>query len=327
MRAVVVTEPGGPERLAVVERPTPRPGPDDLLVEVRATAVNRADLLQREGHYPPPPGAPDVPGLEIAGTVAATGPDAAGWSPGDPVCAVVAGGGYAEWAIVRADNALPVPDGLDWHQAAAIPEVFATAYDNLLVRGRLAAGETVLVHGGSSGVGTAAVQLARRAGARVYVTASSAAKIAACEALGAEGGIDYTTHDFVEEVRTRTGGRGVDVVLDMIGAAYLDRNLRALAPDGRLVVIGLQKGSRAEVDLGRLLARRLTVTGSTLRARSDDEKAAVAAGLLRDVWPGFADGSLRPVVDTVLPLERVAEAHERMQRGGHIGKIVLAVRP
>jgi NADPH:quinone reductase len=326
LRAVIAPEPGGPEALRLVERPDPAPGPHDLLVAVHATAVNRADVLQRKGGYPPPPGASDVLGLELAGTVTGVGAAVEGWSSGDRVCAIVPGGGYAETALVRADSALPVPEGLDWHEAAALPEVFATAYDNVIERGRLRPGETLLVHGGSSGVGTAAIQLAARAGADVLVTASSSGKIAACEALGARAGIDYRSLDFVEAVGELTGGRGADVILDIVGGPYLDRNLRALATGGRLVVIGLMAGARAELDMARLLTRRLTITASTLRSRSHDEKAALARKLRTDVWPGFADGSLRPVIDRVLPLERVAEAHARMESSAHIGKIVLAVR-
>lgn len=326
MRAVVAPEPGGPEALRVVERDDPVPGPDDLLVAVRATAVNRADVLQRRGLYPPPEGATDVLGLEVAGEVAAVGAAVSGWALGDRVCAIVAGGGYADKALVPAPTALPVPDGMDLAEAAAIPEAFATAYDNLLVRGRLRRGETALIHGGSSGVGTAAVQLAARAGARVLVTASSDAKIAACRDLGADAGIDYQRSDFTDEAKRLTDGRGVDVILDIVGGPYLDRNLRALATEGRLVVIGAMGGAKAELDVGRLLRRRLTVTASTLRARSVEEKATLMRSLRDQVWPGFADGSLRPVIDRALPLERVAEAHERMESSAHIGKIVLTVR-
>lgn len=325
MRAVLVPEPGGPEAFRIVDRPVPEPGPTDLLVTVHATAVNRADLLQREGRYPPPAGAPDVLGLELAGEVAAVGPHVTGWEVGDRVCAVVGGGGYAEAAVVPAATAMPVPDGLGMEEAAAVPEVFATAYDNLLVRGRLRADETALVHGGSSGVGTAAIQLARRIGARVLVTAGSAEKIDACARLGADAGINYRTEDFAERAVALTGGRGVDVILDVVGGPYLEPNLRALALEGRLVVIGLMGGASAELPLGRLLARRLSVAASTLRARSVEDKAALAQQLVADVWPGFADGSLRPVIDRVLPLEQVAEAHRVVGTSEHIGKVVLRV--
>lgn len=325
MRAVVAPDPGGPEVLRIVDRPAPEPGPADLLVTVHATAVNRADLLQREGRYPPPPGAPDVLGLEVAGEVAAVGRDVSAWTVGDRVCAVVAGGGYAESAVVPAAVALPVPGDLTLEEAAAVPEVFSTAYDNLLVRGRLRAGEAALLHGGASGVGTAAIQLATRIGAHALVTAGSADKLEACARLGAQAGINYREEDFVERVGELTGGRGVDVVLDVIGGPYLERNLRALAIEGRLVVIGLMGGSSAELALGRLLTRRLTVTASTLRARTVEEKADLAARLVADVWPGFADGSLHPVVDRVLPLDRVAEAHRVVEASEHVGKVVLRV--
>ena len=323
MRAVVAAWPGGPDVLEVVERPDPRPGPGEVLVRVAATAVNRADLLQRQGRYPPPPGAGDVLGLELAGTVAALGEGVEGWAEGDRVMAVVAGGGYAELAAVPASTLLPVPEGIDLAAAAAIPEVFTTVYDNVFLRASLARGETLLVHGGSSGIGTAAVQLAVRAGARVLVTASSPTKLDAAIALGAERGIDYTDEDFVVAARAATGDRGVDVILDVVGGPYLERNLEALAVEGRLVVIGLQGGARAELDLGLLLRRRLTVAASALRSRSTEEKAALAARVRADVLPGFQDGTLRPVVDRVLPLDQVAEAHRAMESGDHIGKIVL----
>ncbi len=325
MRAVVASRPGGPEVLEVVERPDPVPGPGEVLVRVAATAVNRADVLQRQGAYPPPPGAPDVLGLECSGTVAALGDGAEGWAPGDRVMAVVAGGGYAELAVVPAATLLPVPAGIDLVDAAAIPEVFTTVHDNVVLRGRLARGETLLVHGAASGIGTAAVQVAVRAGARVLATASSRAKLDAAIALGAAAGIDYTAEDFTAAARDATGGRGVDVILDVVGGPYLARNLDALAVEGRLVVIGLQGGAAAELDLGRVLRRRLTVTGSTLRSRSVEEKAALAARVRADVLPGFADGSLRPVIDRVLDLTDAAAAHRTLESGDHVGKIVLRV--
>lgn len=325
MRAVVATEPGGPDVLAVVERPEPHPGRADLLVRVHATALNHADLLQRRGRYAPPEGAPDVLGLELAGAVAEVGEQVSGWSVGDRVCAVVAGGGHAEYAVVPAVCALPVPASLAWEEAAAIPEVFSTAWDNVFTRGRLAPDETLLIHGGSSGVGTAAIQLAVRAGATVGVTASTAVKLAACRDLGATHLIDYTEQDFVEEIRAATDGRGADVVLDVVGAAYLERNLSALAVEGRLVVIGLQQGARATLDLSELLTRRLAVMGSTLRARSVAEKAQVAQAVRAHVLPGFDDGSLRPVIDRVLDLDDVVRAHHALEAGNHVGKIVLRV--
>ena len=324
-RVVIAPEPGGPDALVFVERPAPVPGPGELLVRVRATAVNRADVLQRRGFYPPPPGAPDVLGLELAGEVIGLGPDVTGWSVGDGVCAVVAGGGYAEEALVPAAVALPLPAGCDAVSAAAVPEVFTTAYDNLINRGRLRAGEAVLVHGGAGGVGTAAIQLAKRLGRTVYATGGSPEKLAACLDLGADAAIHYQEEDFVERVRQLTGGRGVDVILDVMGASYLPRNLDTLAPEGRLVVIGLQGGVVGELNLGLVLMKRLTVLGSTLRARTVKERAPLTAQLVGDVWPGFADGSLRPIIDRILPLDSVREAHELMESGALIGKVVLRV--
>lgn len=331
MKAIVATEAGGPEVLSFVERPDPVPGPGELLVRVHAAGLNRADLVQREGHYPPPSGADDVLGLEVAGVVAEAGPAdgvsaGRGFTVGDRVCAIVASGGYAEFVIVPAAHALPVPDGFDWIAAAAIPEAYTTAWDNVFTRAGLRSGETLLIHGGSSGVGTALIQLARRAGARVCVTASSPAKLAACADLGAECLIDYTTQDFVEEVRSFTDGRGVDVILDMVGGPYLERNVQALAIEGRLSVIGLQGGRSATLDMGRLLTRRLTVTGATLRPRSREEKGTIAQQLRAHVWPGFADGSLRPVVHAVYDWTEVQDAHRAMEAGGHIGKLILRVR-
>lgn len=325
MKAVVAPEPGGPEVLRMVDVPEPRHGTEELLVAVRATAVNRGDVMQRRGRYPPPEGTTEILGLEMAGEIVAVGDDVQGWAPGDAVCAVVTGGGYAEYAVVPAAVALPVPDGLSTEEAAAVPEVFSTAHDNLLVRGRLAPGETVLLHGGASGVGTAGIQLAKRHGCRVLITAGSAGRITACLGLGADLGINHRTSDFAKVVGDATDGRGVDVVLDIIGADYLDRNLRCLSTEGRLVIIGLMGGAEAEINLARLLSGRLSVVASTLRARSVAEKAAVAERLRQDVWPGFADGSLRPVIDRVLPLAEAAEAHRVMEAGEHIGKIVLRV--
>jgi putative PIG3 family NAD(P)H quinone oxidoreductase len=326
MRAVMAAEPGGPEVLELTDLPDLSPAPGELLVAVHAAGVNRADVLQRRGLYPPPAGASEVLGLEVSGVVADVGEGVSGWSPGDPVCAVLAGGGYAEQALVPASTALPPPTGLDLVSAAAVPEVFTTAWENLVNRGRLAPGEAVLIHGGGSGVGTAAIQLAKRLGCRVLVTAGSLAKLEECAALGADGGINHRSEDFVERTRALTDGRGVDVVLDIIGADYLAGNIRVLSPGGRLVVIGLMGGAKAELDLGTVMSRRLTVTGSTLRSRSVAEKAVLADGLRKDVWPGFADGTLRPVIDRVLPLAEAAEAHRVMEASEHTGKILLRVR-
>ncbi|MBA2318953.1 MAG: NAD(P)H-quinone oxidoreductase [Euzebyales bacterium] len=323
MRAVVAPDPGGRKALRVVERPDPEPGPGELRLRVAAAGVNRADILQRKGRYPPPPGASDVLGLEAAGTVDAIGAGVTGWAAGDRACAVLAGGGYAELVVVPAAVAMPWPGGIDAVGAGAVAEVFTTAHDNLFTRAGLRSGETLLVHGGSSGVGTAAIQLAVRAGVEVLVTASTADKLAACADLGAAVGIDYTTQDFVEAVRDHTAGHGVDVVLDVVGGPYLDRNLRALAAEGRLVVIGLQGGAKAELDMGWLLTRRLKVMASTLRARSTDEKAQLARRMEAEVWPGFAEGALRPVIHATYPLADAADAHEVMESGTHIGKLVL----
>lgn len=325
MKAVIAREPGDPDVLEMVEVDDPTPGPDELLVRVRATALNRADVLQRRGLYPPPEGASDVLGLEVAGVVADMGHRVTGWTIGDRVCAVVAAGGYAEFALVPAHQALPVPAALELTAAAAVPEVFTTAWDNVFTRGRLVADERLLVHGGSSGVGTAAIQLARRAGAHVAVTASTAAKRRACEQLGAALTVDYTTEDFAQRVVEWTAGRGVDVILDIVGGAYLERNLASLALEGRLMVIGLQQGTSADLDLATVMARRLTIGGSTLRARSRQEKAAVAQTVRARVLPGFDDGSLTPVVHRAFDWTEVADAHRLMEQGSHIGKIVLRV--
>lgn len=326
VRAVVVTEPGGPEQLRIVDRPAPRPGLDEVLVAVWATSVNGADLLQRKGGYPPPEGATDILGLEAAGEVVEIGERVTSCAVGDRVCGLLPGGGYSEYAVLPASLALPVPDAVDWTQAGGLTEVFATAYDNLLTRGRLAPGETVLIHGIASGVGTAATQLAVRTGARVIGTASTAAKRRAVEDLGADATIDYTSEDFVARVADLTHGRGVDVVLDIVGGPYLQRNLDVLALDGRLVVVSVIGGPQAELSLRQLMARRLTMTGSTLRARSVDEKAAVSDALRRDVLPGFADGSLRVVVDSVHDLDHVVDAHRTLEAGDHVGKVIIRVR-
>lgn len=326
MRAVIAPTPGGPDALQVVELPDPTPGPEDLVVDVVATAVNRADVLQRKGHYPPPPGSPDTLGLELSGTVSAIGSAVEGWTVGDEVCAVVGGGGYAEKAVVPASTAMPPPPGVDLISAAAVPEVFATAWDNVFRRAGLQAGEAVLLHGGSSGVGTAGIQLARRAGAVVVVTVGTEEKAQACRDLGADLAVNYTEEeDFAAAVREARDGRGVDVVLDIIGGPYLRQNLSVLDTDGRMVVIGLMGGPKAEMNLGVLLVKRLTVIGSTLRARPVAEKAEIARSLVADVWPGFADGSLRPVVHSRYALDRVAEAHAEMESSTHIGKILLEV--
>lgn len=325
MTVVEIEKPGGPEVLKPARRPVPRPGSGEILIAVEAAGVNRPDVMQRQGRYPPPPGASDLPGLEVAGRVAACGPGVAEWRPGDAVCALVPGGGYAGFCLTPAPQALPVPAGLDAVGAAALPEVMFTVWPNLFERGRLAAGETLLVHGGSSGVGTAAIQLARAAGARVFATANGAEKCRACEALGAERAIDYPNEDFVAVVKEATGGRGADVALDMVAGDYVARNIEALAGDGRLVVIAVMGGRRAEVDFMAVLQRRLTITGSTLRPRPVETKAGFAAALRAHVWPLVEAGRVRPVIDRTFPLAEAAAAHASMESSRHIGKIVLTV--
>jgi putative PIG3 family NAD(P)H quinone oxidoreductase len=325
MRAVEISRFGAPDVLRVVERPKPAPGADEVLIEVAAAGVNRPDIFQRKGHYPPPPGASDLPGLEVAGTISATGRDAGRWRPGDKVAALVTGGGYAEWAVVPAAQCLPVPPGLSLVEAAALPETFFTVWTNVFDRGRLAAGEYFLVHGGSSGIGTTAIQLARAFGARVATTAGSAEKCAACLRLGASLAVNYRTDDFVAATRAFSAGHGMDLILDMVGGDYTPRNIASLADDGRLVQIALLRGAAAEVDLGVIMRRRLTLTGSTLRPRSIQAKAAIAQALEAHVWPLIERGEVKPVIHAVVPLERASEAHRMMEDGAHIGKIVLAV--
>src|SRR5689334_11104397 len=323
MRAIVVREPGDENVLAVGDVPSPALGPADVRIRVATAGVNRADLLQRQGYYPPPPGASPILGLECAGVVAEVGPEARGLSRGQRVMALLAGGGYAEEAVVHHGSVLPVPDGMSDEEAGGFPEVFLTAYSNLFMPGlgALAAGEAALVHGGGGGVGTAAIALLREAGARCLVTAGSDDKCRRCVELGATAAINYRTEDFAERARAATGGRGVDVVLDHIGAAYLAKNLAALAPGGRLVLIGLMGGAQSEVNLAQLLTRRLAVIGSTLRAKSVEEKARIVEGFRAR----FADARVRVPIDRVLPLEQAAEAHRLMQSSAHFGKIVLRV--
>lgn len=325
MRVIVATRAGEPEVLEFRERPEPVSGPGELLIAVRATALNRADMNQRRGTYDLPPGSTDVLGLEIAGDVVACGDGVTGWSVGDRACGIVPGGGHAELATLPAAIALPVPTGFTWPEAAALPEAFLTAYDNVFLRGGLRESESLLVHGGSSGVGTAAVQLARRHGADVFVTCGSARKNEACLALGATAAIDYRTEDFVECVAELSAGRGVDVILDHIGGPYLQRNLDALALDGRLSIIGTMGGKLGEVDVAKLMSRRVWVTGSRLRPRTIAEKASLVDAVRRHVWPWLEAGQVRPVVDSVLPWDRVVDAHARMESGEHIGKIVLSI--
>lgn len=323
MRAITIPRPGGPDVLTPAELPDPVPGPGEVLVTVAAAGVNRADVLQRLGHYPPPPGAPDTPGLEVSGTVTAVGPEVAGWRVGDRVAALVDGGGYAEAALVPAAQMLPVPDGLDLVDAAALPEAACTAWSNLVTVGGLHEGATALVHGGSGGVGSIATQIGAALGARVLTTAGGPDRVARCRELGSDVAIDHRTEDFVAAAREATRGRGVDVILDVVGAAYLERNLAALAPDGRLVVIGLQRGRRTELDLGVLLSRRASIHGTTLRARPAAQKAAIVADVREHVWPLVAAGVVRPVVHARLPLAEAARAHELLESGAVFGKVLL----
>jgi len=326
MQAIAITEPGSPDVLQIETRPVPHPFEGEILIEVEAAGVNRPDVFQRRGLYPPPKGAPDIPGLEVAGRVVALGRGASRFALGDAVTALLPGGGYAEFAAVHESNALPVPAGLSMVEAAALPETFFTVWHNVFERGRLIAGEFLLVHGGTSGIGTTAIQLATAFGARVITTAGSAEKCAACLELGAIRAIDYLKEDFVAAVRETTGGHGADLILDMVGGDYIDRNFEAAAVDGRIVQIAFLNGSIAEVDFQRLMVKRLTLTGSTLRARSVAFKAGLAAALEREVWPLLAAGRVRPRIDSTFPLTEAAEAHRRMEQSGHIGKIVLTTR-
>jgi putative PIG3 family NAD(P)H quinone oxidoreductase len=322
MKAIEISRPGPPDVLRLVERPTPAPAAGEILVRVEAAGVNRPDIMQRLGSYPPPPGTSDLPGLEVAGTIAAVGAAVPRWREGDSVCALVAGGGYAEYCIVPAPQALPLPHGVRSEVAAAIPETFFTVWTNLFERGQLTEGEHVLVHGGSSGIGTTAIQLARAFGATVFATAGSEDKCAACERLGARA-INYRTADFVEAVREWTAGRGVNVILDIVGGSYLQRNLDALAMHGRLIQIGLLEGSRTEINLRAIMQKRLTLTGSTLRVRSVEEKGAIARALEARVWPLLAARQVAPVIYRTLPLADAPEAHRLLESGEAIGKVVL----
>lgn len=322
MHAITISEPGGPDALVWRDVPDPQPGLGDVLIDVRATAVNRADLLQRQGHYPPPPGAPPYPGLECSGVISEIGPQVTGWRVGQQVCALLVGGGYAERVAVPAGQVLPVPAGVDLLDAAALPEAACTVWSNVVQMARLGMGETLLVHGGGSGIGTFAIQLGAALGATVVATARSA-KHERLRALGADHLIDYTTAEFEDEVGVLTDGRGVDVILDIMGAAYLERNVAALATGGRLVVIGMQGGRRAELDLGALLAKRATLAATALRSRPVAEKAAIVRGVLEQVWPLIESGAIRPVVDRRLPLPKAAEAHRIVESSDHIGKVVL----
>ncbi|MEV7330112.1 NAD(P)H-quinone oxidoreductase [Micromonospora sp. NPDC093244] len=324
MRAITIPEPGGPDALVWAEVPDPEPGPGEVVVDVRAAGVNRADLLQRQGHYPPPPGASEYPGMECSGVISAVGSEVTGWTVGQEVCALLAGGGYAEKVAVPAGQLLPVPAGVDLTDAAALPEVACTVWSNVVGVGRLSSGERLLVHGGGSGIGTFAIQFGSALGATVLATAR-AAKHPRLHELGAAVTIDYRKQDFVEEVRQATDGHGADVILDIMGASYLGRNVAALATGGRLVVIGMQGGRKAELDLGALLAKRASVAATALRSRPLAEKAAIVRGVRDEVWPLIEAGRIRPVVDRRLAMAEAAQAHQLVESNDHVGKVLLTV--
>jgi len=319
---MVITAPGGPDVLRVQERPRPEPGPGQVLIQVKAAGINRPDVAQRKGNYPAPPGAPaDIPGLEVAGLIAQCGTGVTQWQPGDAVCALLSGGGYAEYAVADNRHCLPVPYNWNFEEAASLPETVFTVWHNVFQRGNLQAGETLLVHGGSSGIGITAIQLAKIWGARVFCTAGSAGKCAACEELGAERAINYRTADFAEVLTTE----GVDVILDMVGGDYISRNLQLLKPDGRLVFINAMLGAKAEFNALQVMQKRLTITGSTLRAREPDFKAALATDIRKNVWPVLEKGDFRPVIYKIYHLEEAAEAHRLLETSTHIGKIMLSL--
>ena len=323
MLAMEISEPGGPEQLVATRRPLPRPGHGEILIRVAAAGVNRPDVMQRAGGYPPPPGASDIPGLEISGTIAALGPGCSRYQPGETVCALVSGGGYAEYCAAPEAQTLPTPPGYSPAQAGALPENFFTVWTNLFERGSLRAGERLLVHGGSSGIGTTAIQLAANMGVRVFTTAGSAEKCAACRDLGAELAINYRDEDFVTAVKSATAGEGVDVILDMVGGDYVQRNFSCLRSEGRLVQIAFLGGPKADLNLAPVMLKRLTLTGSTLRAQSVESKGRIAGALEREVWPLLASGAIAPVIDSEMPLKEAAKAHTRMESSAHIGKIML----
>ncbi len=325
MTVIEIAAPGGPEQLKQSLRAVPQPGDGEVLVRVAAAGVNRPDVMQRQGRYPPPPGASDLPGLEISGEIVALGPKVSGLSIGDKVTALLPGGGYAGYAIAAAPLCLPVPNGISMVEAAAIPETFFTVWTNLFDRGRCKAEDIVLIHGGTSGIGTTAIQLAAAWGARVFATAGSDDKARACERLGAVRGINYRAEDFVEVMRTETGGKGVDVTLDMVAGSYVARNLEIAALEGRIVMISLIGGSRAEINMGTILTKRLTLTGSTLRSRTVAQKAEVADAVRKNIWPLLAAGRVRPTIHATFTLAQASEAHRLMETSNHIGKIVLTI--
>jgi putative PIG3 family NAD(P)H quinone oxidoreductase len=325
MTVIAIRAPGGPEMLVPEPRPVPVPGPGEILVKVAAAGVNQPDVRQRKGSYPPPKGATDIPGLEIAGTVAACGPGVSRWHLGDPVCALVVGGGYAEYCLAYESHALPVPPSLSMTEAAAMPETFFTVWQNMFMRGGLKSGEWALIHGGTSGIGTTAIMLAKAFGAKVITTAGSAEKCDAARALGADVAVNYKTEDFVAATKLATGGAGADLILDIVGGDYVDRNYDAAANDGRIAQVSFSGSPKATANFARLMAKRLHHTGSTLRPRSVEEKASIAQGLAEKVWPLVTAGTIKPVVDSTYPLREAAAAHARMESSQHIGKIVLTL--
>jgi putative PIG3 family NAD(P)H quinone oxidoreductase len=325
MTAIEISTPGGPEVLTPVCRPIPQPGMGELLIEVAAAGINRPDLIQRQGLYPPPPGASDLPGLEVAGRVVALGFGAHGFAIGDEVCALLAGGGYARYATAPAVQCLPIPHGLSLVEAASLPETFFTVYTNLIERAGFKFGDIVLIHGGTSGIGVAAIQMAHALGGKVFATAGSFDKAHACERLGAVRGINYKLEDFVEQVKTATGGHGADIILDMVGGDYVQRNIHCAAVDGRIVNIAFLQGARVEIDLSQVMRKRLTLTGSTLRPRSVAEKGAIAHELRKRIWPLIERGAIKPLVHQTFPLVQAADAHRLMESSTHIGKIVLTM--
>jgi NADPH2:quinone reductase len=326
MLTIEISKPGPPEVLRPVQRPIPTPHDDEIIIRVAAAGIARADLLQRQGHYPPPKGASDIPGLDVAGTVHSLGSSVRSWRVGDAVCAILTGGGYAEYCAVPAVQVLPIPHGWSFVEAATLPENLFTVYDNVVTRGGLRTGETILIHGGSSGIGTMAIMVALAKGAHPIATAGSAEKCVACLQLGAEHAINYRELDFVAEVQKLTQARGVNLILDMVGGSYLERNLDALATDGRLAIIAMQSGRTATLDIGKLMLKRLRVMGSTMRARPSEAKGLVAAALFSDIWPLLpAKDHIRPVIDSTFPLADAYLAHERMESGGNVGKVILVV--
>ncbi|MBK8181709.1 MAG: NAD(P)H-quinone oxidoreductase [Candidatus Competibacteraceae bacterium] len=325
MRVIEITEPGGPEKLVLKQRPLPQPAPGEVLIKVAVAGVNRPDCLQRQGGYPPPPGASDIPGLEVAGTIVGLGEGVANWKIGDAVCALLTGGGYAEYCTTPAPQCLPIPNGLTVQQAAALPETFFTVWSNMFDRARLQPGETLLVHGGASGIGTTAIQLATALGSRVFATVGGVEKIQPCLDLGAERVINYREEDFVQVIKELTRNRGVDVILDMVGGDYAQRNLSALAVEGRLVFIAFLRGAKMELNLAPVMMKRLTMTGSTLRARPVEHKAPIAESLRNNVWPLLANGTIKPIIDRIFPLAEAADAHALMESNRHIGKLLLQI--